>query len=121
MSFRSPPVFMLLNQQVQNLISQNDRRGNILVATQSANIAMDARKDSVAIKTIAGITMVFLPGTFVAVSLPPSTCHDCPRPNPMQSITDLLQHDILLPRKVLMAIQTSLLTPAGGCTLLSRS
>jgi hypothetical protein len=60
----------LILPQVQNLISQNDSRVNILVATQSANIAMDTRKDSIAMKTIAGITMVFLPGTFVAVSCP---------------------------------------------------
>jgi Mg2+ and Co2+ transporter CorA len=53
--------------QAQNLISQNDSQVNILVATQSASTA---RKDNIVMKTIAGITMVFLPGTFVAVSCP---------------------------------------------------
>jgi intracellular sulfur oxidation DsrE/DsrF family protein len=63
-------VMKLTLPQVQNLISQNDSRVNILVAAQGANIAMDTRKDSIAMKTIAGITVVFLPGTFVAVSCP---------------------------------------------------
>ena len=51
-------------------MSQYDSRVNILIATQSANIAVETRRDSVAMKTIAGITMVFLPGTFVAVCQP---------------------------------------------------
>lgn len=67
-SFLPRNLIKLMFHQVHNLISQNDSRVNILVATQSANIAMDTKKDSVAMKTIAGITMVFLPGTFVAVS-----------------------------------------------------
>lgn len=67
-SFLPGKVVKLTSHQVQNLISQNDSRVNILVATQSAQIAMDTRKDSVAMKTIAGITMAFLPGTFIAVS-----------------------------------------------------
>jgi Mg2+ and Co2+ transporter CorA len=70
LSLLSRNLLKLIFHQVQNLISQNDSRINILVATQSANIAMDTRKDSIAMKTIAGITMVFLPGTFVAVRLP---------------------------------------------------
>ena len=74
-SFLLRNVMKLTLSQVQNLISQTDSRVNILVAAQSANIAMDTRKDSIAMKTIAGITMVFLPGTFVAVSGP--MIHPC--------------------------------------------
>ncbi|MCJ1366646.1 hypothetical protein MMC16_005776 [Acarospora aff. strigata] len=52
---------------VQNLIAQADSRTNISIADDSKRIALDAKKDSVAMKTIAGLTMVFLPGTFTAV------------------------------------------------------
>ncbi|KAI4221703.1 MAG: hypothetical protein LQ349_007785 [Xanthoria aureola] len=50
-----------------NLISQNDSRTNIAIADASRRIAFETRRDSDAMKTIAALTMVFLPGTFVAV------------------------------------------------------
>jgi hypothetical protein len=92
MFFLPRSVIKLISHQVQNLISQNDSRVNILVATQSANIAMDTRKDSVAMKTIAGITMVFLPGTFVAVSCPFlfRGCLDLNRYNPPQTFFSMV-------------------------------
>ncbi|KAI4109334.1 MAG: hypothetical protein LQ339_001834 [Xanthoria mediterranea] len=52
---------------VANLISQNDSRTNIAIANASRRIGFETRRDSDAMKTIAALTMVFLPGTFVAV------------------------------------------------------
>jgi hypothetical protein len=55
--------------QLYSLISQRDSKINILVAEDSKKIAMAAKRDSTAMKTISVLTMVFLPGTFVAVCL----------------------------------------------------
>ncbi|KAI4271694.1 MAG: hypothetical protein LQ337_005830 [Flavoplaca oasis] len=52
--------------QVTNLIAQNDSRTNIAIADASRRIAFETRRDSDAMKTIAALTMIFLPGTFVA-------------------------------------------------------
>ena len=58
---------MLLNQrQVFNLVNQHDSQVNATIATESANIAREARSDSSSMKTIAALTMVFLPGTYIA-------------------------------------------------------
>ncbi|KAL8857596.1 MAG: hypothetical protein Q9178_005924 [Gyalolechia marmorata] len=51
---------------VANLIAQNDSRTNISIADASRRIAFETRRDSDAMKTIAALTMVFLPATFVA-------------------------------------------------------
>ncbi|KAL8788932.1 MAG: hypothetical protein Q9213_001455 [Squamulea squamosa] len=51
---------------VANFIAQNDSRTNIAIADASRRIAFETRRDSDAMKTIAALTMVFLPGTFVA-------------------------------------------------------
>ncbi|KAI4235213.1 MAG: hypothetical protein L6R40_006510 [Gallowayella cf. fulva] len=60
---------------VANLIAQNDSRTNIAIADASRRIAFETRRDSDAMKTIAALTMVFLPATFVAVSVSPlATC-----------------------------------------------
>lgn len=48
-----------------NLITGHDSTINRQIATESAKIARDARKDSVSMKIIAGMTMLYLPGTFV--------------------------------------------------------
>lgn len=52
-----------------NLAVQNDSRINIEVAKLTKDIAQESRKDSSSMITIAALTMVFLPGTFVAVRL----------------------------------------------------
>ncbi|KAH0558726.1 hypothetical protein GP486_004630 [Trichoglossum hirsutum] len=49
-----------------NLIAQRDSELNISVARDSRWIASASKKDSSAMKTIAVLTLVFLPGTFVA-------------------------------------------------------
>ncbi|KAL8828646.1 MAG: hypothetical protein Q9170_006512 [Blastenia crenularia] len=51
---------------VANFIAQDDSRTNIAVAEASRRIAFETKRDSDAMKTIAALTMVFLPATFVA-------------------------------------------------------
>ncbi|CAO1603676.1 hypothetical protein XANCAGTX0491_007256 [Xanthoria calcicola] len=51
---------------VDNMIAQGDSRVAIANAEQSHNITFDTRRDSIAMKIIAALTMAFLPGTFVA-------------------------------------------------------
>ena len=63
--------------QIFNLIVQRDMRLNLQMAHTSLEIAETSRriaeasmKDSASMKTIAILTMVFLPGTAVAVRIP---------------------------------------------------
>lgn len=51
-----------------NLASQNDNRTNLDIASSSKTIAEETRQDSSSMITIAAVTMVFLPATFVSVS-----------------------------------------------------
>ncbi|KAF2799065.1 hypothetical protein K505DRAFT_356955 [Melanomma pulvis-pyrius CBS 109.77] len=65
-----------INAQVQtiySLIGQKDNRLNILAANSSCQIASDSRRiailtrrDSTDMRIIAAVTLIFLPGTFVA-------------------------------------------------------
>ncbi|KAJ5350135.1 hypothetical protein N7541_007862 [Penicillium brevicompactum] len=48
-----------------HLITGHDSTINLQIATESAKIARDARKDSMSMKIIAGMTMLYLPATFV--------------------------------------------------------
>lgn len=48
-----------------HLITGHDSTINLQIATESATIARDARKDSMSMKIIAGMTMLYLPATFV--------------------------------------------------------
>ena len=50
------------------MISQQDNRINLSVAEDSKKIAAAAKRDSSAMKTVSMLTLIFLPGTFVAVS-----------------------------------------------------
>jgi hypothetical protein len=65
----NPPHIIYVSNilQLYSLISQRDSKINILVAEDSKKIALAAKRDSTAMKTISVLTMVFLPGTFVAV------------------------------------------------------
>jgi hypothetical protein len=59
-----------VQQQVLfNLIAQEDTKVNIGLAKDSREIAAASRQDSSAMKIIAMLTTLFLPGTFIAVSL----------------------------------------------------
>ena len=53
--------------QIWNLIAQRDNVINQSIAADSRALAAASRRDSSAMKTIAVLTMAFLPGTFVAV------------------------------------------------------
>lgn len=66
-SSRIDPDNDLARMQLYSLISQRDSRVNIMSAESSRQIAEDARNDSRTIKTIALMTLIFLPGTLVAV------------------------------------------------------
>jgi len=57
-------------QVVFNLIAQEDTKVNISLAKDSREIAAASKQDSSAMKIIATLTTLFLPGTFMAVSLP---------------------------------------------------
>jgi len=56
-------------QVLFNLIAQADTKINISLAKDSREIAAASKQDSSAMKIIAMLTTLFLPGTFVAVSL----------------------------------------------------
>ena len=64
-------------QQTYCLIAQKESRQNLIIARASSRIADDSRKvaiwtrrDSTDMRIITVITMLFLPGTFVAVCTP---------------------------------------------------
>ena len=49
-------------------MGQRDNKLNIEVARDSKSIAAESKRDSSSMKTIAVLTIVFLPGTFVSVN-----------------------------------------------------
>ena len=51
-----------------NVASQHDNTTNTKIANASAEIARESRKDSSSMITLAALTMLFPPGTFVSVS-----------------------------------------------------
>lgn len=56
----------ILINQIFHYSAQKDRQLNARMAEQSAQIAIDTRQDSYAMRTISILTMLFLPGTFIA-------------------------------------------------------
>ena len=50
---------------VDNMIMQHDSRATIAIAEQAQRTAIDTKRESVAMRTISALTMIFLPGTFV--------------------------------------------------------
>ena len=65
--------------KLHNRIAQEDNSLSYSLAADTRRIAAASRRDSAAMKTIAVLTAVFLPGTFVAVSL--SLCISCVYPD----------------------------------------
>lgn len=63
-SVRSPAN--LLPTQLFNLIAQKEAKVSIAVAEDSRTLASASKEDSTAMKTLAAVTVAFLPGTFVA-------------------------------------------------------
>jgi Mg2+ and Co2+ transporter CorA len=55
-----------LVQNTNLTINRADQRSNLLIADSSLTIALESKRDNLSMITIAAITMVFLPGTFVA-------------------------------------------------------
>lgn len=58
-----------INALIQNTnltINRADQKLNLLIADSSLTIAVESRRDNLSMVTIAAITMIFLPGTFVA-------------------------------------------------------
>jgi hypothetical protein len=55
--------------QVFQFMAQKDAKVNIQLATTSTLIARETKKDGSSMKTIAVLTMCFLPGTFLAVRI----------------------------------------------------
>lgn len=53
-------------KQLFHLITQQETRLSISVAQDSRTLASATRHDSTAMKTLAAVTVFFLPGTFVA-------------------------------------------------------
>jgi hypothetical protein len=51
---------------ILSLFSQEDQSIGIDIAKVSKSIALESRRDSSSMKTLAVVTMVFLPGTFIA-------------------------------------------------------
>ena len=56
----------MINAQLFNLITQNDALVHYEVAKDSKLVAIASQRDSSSMKTLAVVTMVFLPGTFIA-------------------------------------------------------
>src|SRR5262245_53492423 len=60
-------LFAVANtEQVSDLISHEDARATIQLSVANQDIALSTKKDSTAMKTVAVMTMVFLPATFFA-------------------------------------------------------
>jgi hypothetical protein len=53
--------------QCNSLMSQRDNALNKAIGEQSLKISEYSRRDSVNMRTIAAVTLGFLPGTFIAV------------------------------------------------------
>lgn len=52
--------------QLFNIITQQDTQIGISIGEASRRLALTSKEDSLAMKTVAAVTITFLPGTFVA-------------------------------------------------------
>ncbi|KAI0967701.1 hypothetical protein F4678DRAFT_240987 [Xylaria arbuscula] len=59
----------ILVQGIFNLIAQQDQNTSIGIARDSRILAAESKRDSTSMKTLAVVTMAFLPGAFVAAIL----------------------------------------------------
>lgn len=62
-------IFSKIDSLIKNTnltINRADQRSNIQIADSSHTIAVQSKRDNLSMMTIAAITMIFLPGTFVA-------------------------------------------------------
>lgn len=58
----------LMIQLFFSIASQMDNRNNLDIANLTSKIAIETKRDSSSMITIAAVTMIFLPGTFISVS-----------------------------------------------------
>lgn len=58
---------LILVQGIFNLIAQQDQNTSIGIARDSTLLTAESKRDSTSMKVIAMVTMIYLPGTFVAV------------------------------------------------------
>ena len=49
------------------MLAQHDSETSVSIAKESKSIAAETREDSTSMKTVAGMTLIFLPATFAAV------------------------------------------------------
>ena len=61
----------LMTNLLFSISAEVDNKTNLDIADLTAKIALDTKRDSSSMITIAAVTMVFLPGTFISVSLNP--------------------------------------------------
>lgn len=66
--------------QINNYLAHTSNQHNLKLATYSHEIAQEAKRDSSSMKTIAVLTMTFLPATYIAVGFQVPSC--CPGPHP---------------------------------------
>ena len=59
----------LIISKLFNLTAQRDQNLSIQIAKDSRSLATSSARDSTSMKTIAAVTMIFLPGTFIATLL----------------------------------------------------
>ena len=62
-------IFTKIDSLIKNAnltINRADQRSSIQIADSSHTIAIESKRDNLSMMTIAAITMIFLPGTFVA-------------------------------------------------------
>ena len=59
-------IIVLIDYKTYNLMANRDSVTSQTIATESTSIAHGARQDSYAMKTIAVLTMFFLPATFIS-------------------------------------------------------
>jgi len=69
--YKSPPEQKDLNSvyQLFQLSNQRDSKTNIKIADATADVALLTQRDSASMITIAAVTMLFLPGTFISAIL----------------------------------------------------
>lgn len=65
---KSTTSLMFDARQLYNFVGQAGNILNMRLSAQAGQVATQAGMDSTAMKTMAVVTMVFLPPTFVAVS-----------------------------------------------------
>lgn len=69
--YKSPSERKDLNSvyQLFQLSNQRDSKTNIKIADATADVALLTQRDSASMITIAAVTMLFLPGTFISAIL----------------------------------------------------